>query len=697
MHLGGLGVDSTELADLHMLDWLFGHPSDAQRRCRTNRHKAIVCSLVAISTIFSACRHHSAKRRTPPLGPVATPPGLEQIAEICVGELHSCARTEGGNVACWGDNESFQIAPSSAQFHEPHFIREFPKAVRLRCGSNETYVLTADGRILLRGQPDGKVSTMPLPGPARDFIVHASGVCALLDGDRVECWTGTVGMSVVPVDAAAGATGFAIAEPSAKRVCTVRANAAPVCFDGAHWQASPTDKGLVQTIRKMPTRERAEWLAQQAQKDLKAERVPKITGVELIEELSGAKDLLLTASGLCGRFQDGSVRCKPNALPTPWAHAPAKEFLVTSGRYSCLRTHDDAVRCASTTAIDDGGRLAAIVAGIPPGSTQLAFSEDHGCAVVGGQVKCWGRASHGQLGDKTSYIHFAPVRVPGFDDATALRVGETLACVVRKTGKLVCWGSQESEAKNTAIPGFSPLDMAFPEAVTDAFVGSPLGRTRLCASGETGWRYHTGGQWYPLPKRPSPDDSDLLRVGIQLRNIAPDGFCGVNDRGQIFCGHCGACSLAELRAQVTRIPDTARFVEVTSLIRDPHRISSIVCGRTWDKKVRCGRVQDYPHEAPEVVVEPTIDALENIVSVVAANGGYAPAEHLVCALTEAGVVYCWQVRSAWKAGRRMANACRANCRASAHCRARRWRCLCLCPYRARRGLLLGKQPRRRSP
>jgi hypothetical protein len=610
-----------------------------------NRHKAIsaVCILLAIGAVFSACRQRSAKRRPASHGQVATPPGLERIAEICVGELHSCARTEDGRVACWGDNDRFQIAPSTAQFHEPHVVREFPRAVSLRCGSYATYVLTVDGAILLRGQPDGKVGTIPLPGLAHDLIVHAAGVCALLDRGRVACGGG-LGTSTILVDAAAEATGFAIAEPSAERVCVLRSNSAPVCFDGALWHPVPIEKVLVQPIRKMTARARVEWLAQQAQEDSLEPRVPKVTGVELVEELSGAKELLLTKSGLCGRFQDGSVRCKPNVLPTGWAHASAKEFLATSDRSSCLRTNDGAIHCASTTEIDDGGRLAAIVTGIPAGSTKLAFSEDHGCAIVGGQVKCWGRSSHGQLGDKTNYIHFTPVRVQGIDDATALRVSETLACVVRKAGTLACWGSLEGETTRNAVPGFSPLDMAFPEAATDAFVGSPLGLTRLCAKGETGWRCYRGGQWYALSKTPSPDDSDLLRIGVRVQKIAPDGLCGVDDRGQILCGHCGACSLTELTSQVARISDKARFVEATSLIRGPHSIDSIVCGRTWDKRVRCARVPDvtnYAHDSPRVVAEPTIDALRNVVRVAAADGGYDPESNLVCALTEAGVVYCW--------------------------------------------------------
>jgi len=78
------------------------------------------------------------------------------------------------------------------------------------------------------------------------------------------------------------------------------------------------------------------------------------------------------------------------------------------------------------------------------------------------------------------------------------------------------------------------------------------------------------------------------------------------------------------------------------VIRGPYRIDSIVGGRTSDKRVRCARVPDitsYTHDSPRVVGEPTIDALENVVRVVAVDGGYDPEAHLVCALTEAGVVY----------------------------------------------------------
>jgi alpha-tubulin suppressor-like RCC1 family protein len=72
----------------------------------------------------------------------------------------------------------------------------------------------------------------------------------------------------------------------------------------------------------------------------------------------------------------------------------------------------------------------------------------HTCAVVGGQVKCWGGSFAGDLGDGTNIRYTTAVPTPvtaiGIDDATGLALGSVHTCAVRASGKVSCWGRNYS-------------------------------------------------------------------------------------------------------------------------------------------------------------------------------------------------------------------------------------------------------------
>ncbi len=85
------------------------------------------------------------------------------------------------------------------------------------------------------------------------------------------------------------------------------------------------------------------------------------------------------------------------------------------------------------------------VAGLGASSsvTHIGAAEYHSCAVVAGGVKCWGYNYGGRLGDGTNVDRFTPVDVVGLDagsGATDMAVGDNHSCAV-VTGELWCWGS----------------------------------------------------------------------------------------------------------------------------------------------------------------------------------------------------------------------------------------------------------------
>ncbi|HEV3192164.1 MAG TPA: hypothetical protein VGY54_16745 [Polyangiaceae bacterium] len=541
--------------------------------------------------------------------PPPAPSPSQEVVDVCVGELYSCALSADGAVACWGDNQFYQIGTSDAQVDAPRVVDGFPDARQLRCATSGSCIRTDSGQILCRhGQ--AAITRVDLPGRAKDFLVHAAGGCAILEDERLACWQG----ATVVVDAAAGATGFAVSPANAERVCVMRAEgSAPVCLDAMLSPPVP--------IGARPPYPRAE---------------PR--GVEVLEDFAGARELLLAWS-LCGRFADGRVSCRPG-LGGAWADRYANETLVRewSGTHAvrllaadesaaCLRASDGRIRCAGDLRVQ---------ASIPEDAVQLSISRDHGCAVSKGRAVCWGRASRGQLGDGTRYLHELPVRVPGVEDAVAIGAGSTFACAARASGKLTCWG--KVGYNDSALGNFSPIDLAAPEPFSE-LLGD---RSGLCIKGRVTWRCSDDWEhWDPVRVHPSLRFSAFAVVGARMRNVAPDGICGVDGTGRLVCAQCGYCSVPEAKAKLTPIEKGGPFVSATSMTRGPVQQNE-VCARTEARSVRCFSAPDMAFRGKTrftAVDEPSIAALGDVVQLVSSG---QPAEaNLTCALTALGQVYCW--------------------------------------------------------
>ena len=85
-----------------------------------------------------------------------------------------------------------------------------------------------------------------------------------------------------------------------------------------------------------------------------------------------------------------------------------------------------------------------------PGVTAVAVGGDHACAIVGGgQVRCWGSNTLGQLGTNNTDPQTGAVVVQKDDDeddddpltgVTALVAGDSHTCALRNAGEVRCWG-----------------------------------------------------------------------------------------------------------------------------------------------------------------------------------------------------------------------------------------------------------------
>ena len=87
-----------------------------------------------------------------------------------------------------------------------------------------------------------------------------------------------------------------------------------------------------------------------------------------------------------------------------------------------------------------------VEAGLSEFPVQLSSGDWHSCAILDdASLKCWGRNNHGQLGDGTNIDSSSPVSVnlPG-EKFLAVSAGSDHTCAITKTWALKCWGSNSN-------------------------------------------------------------------------------------------------------------------------------------------------------------------------------------------------------------------------------------------------------------
>jgi alpha-tubulin suppressor-like RCC1 family protein len=118
------------------------------------------------------------------------------------------------------------------------------------------------------------------------------------------------------------------------------------------------------------------------------------------------------------------------------------------------------------------------------GAVLLAAGGGHTCAATASKTYCWGNNNLGQLGDGAN-IPEAPrpeaTEVPGAAGALALGAGDSHTCAVSAAGVL-CWGANGARqlGNNTAVAALSTPGSTSPDALSGAsFLG--LGWNHSCA------------------------------------------------------------------------------------------------------------------------------------------------------------------------------------------------------------------------
>ena len=172
-----------------------------------------------------------------------------------------------------------------------------------------------------------------------------------------------------------------------------------------------------------------------------------------LESLSSVSRIEVGKDRGCALETGGVLRCwtpiRPRPRPTFADAGRIIDFAVGS-QHVCAVTEGGSVRCDGDGAWSFSDKRWEQLAGL----AQIAPRDYGACARMrDGTVSCWGDGRRGQLGTDSNVGFAHPRTVPGIADATFI-AGHFQArqtCVLRRSGKVSCWGSHGAAPRLTLL------------------------------------------------------------------------------------------------------------------------------------------------------------------------------------------------------------------------------------------------------
>jgi len=378
-------------------------------------------------------------------------PGLAGVASLDATGDFTCATLNGGTVQCWGSNSNGQLGSGRLGREEGLVtVAGVNTASSVAAGHDHSCVLLQDNAVWCWGVNtggqlgDGRIfaSATPLPvlgvSTATDLDAADFHTCARLDDGTVRCWGsgGRLGReshvdSGAPVQVAdlTNATDVSTGEVHS---CAVLAGGSVRCWGSANWAGQLGNGTTEQSRTPVP-----------------------VTGI------GNATAVELGADHSCALLSDRTVKCwgynAHGQLGGGWDDWSTTPVVVTDlnnvsqlgagGAHTCALLTDGTVMCwglarALGNPEGAGSRTPLVVPGVD-NITAIAVGGFHTCVLsASGTVQCWGYSGEcGQLGPQAPDPPFAPVQIPGIDNATALAAGANHTCVELASGSVRCWGS----------------------------------------------------------------------------------------------------------------------------------------------------------------------------------------------------------------------------------------------------------------
>ena len=360
----------------------------------------------------------------------------------------------------------------------------------------------------------------------------------------------------------------------------------------------------------------------------------------------GANTCALTSAGAVrcwgintfGQLGDGSTvtRSAPVAPAVDIGHVVA---LDASNRGVMAFTDDGKLWQWGMAGIFSGNATPAQYTGFRGKASEISLSSTHFCALIKGEPFCYGNNFQGALGDGTTNLPEAPVRVIGLDEPVEhISTGANYTCAVLQSGYIKCWGANWTGNLGNGKTEAS-LTPVFVRGLSGRAVDVEVNDWFACALLESGgvecWGGMQTNQTHAAPV-------DGLRVPADFLSVGRTSACAVST-GAVQCwgenafGQLGLpASQAVWHAVDVALPGKA----VDVAVGEEHGCATLDDGaiHCWgsDRRGQLGRGTQVERAVPVAVAQPLA------ATQVAVGGSNRSAESFTCAIygTERGL-RCW--------------------------------------------------------
>ncbi|HYV66245.1 MAG TPA: hypothetical protein VE964_08370 [Myxococcales bacterium] len=219
-----------------------------------------------------------------------------------------------------------------------------------------------------------------------------------------------------------------------------------------------------------------------------------------------------------------SFVCNPGFFLSGDGKSCSPASTIAAGGDTSCAVVDGQVRCWGSNSdgqlgTDPTGALFSakpvVVPGITVAVSSVAVGGKHACAIATGtgDVWCWGGNASGQLGDGGTTPHGAQ-KVPGITGATSLALGGLHSCALT-AAEMDCWGANESGqlGDNTVIDRHVPTPVVALPAVPSSISAGAQFTCAVSAAGVWCWGANGAGQVFPSIE-------SYAKKAVQITNVS---------------------------------------------------------------------------------------------------------------------------------------------------------------------------------
>ena len=456
---------------------------------------------------------------------------INDATDISLGNYHTCALHETGEISCWGRNHFGQLGTGEENVGShsavPQQVVGIADAIAVEAGAlTTTCALHETGEVSCWGQSDlGELGTNADPSsdhsalPVRiagitDAIAVSAGlyhVCALHESGEVSCWGSghlgqlgtdgivTDGYSTAPVRTSGVSDATAISA-GLNHTCALHQNGEVTCWGSNIFGQLGSGEPLGNTNSTTPV----------TVSEPSPVRVSEPSAEPESSVSDIAYDIAVGVSHSC-TLKEGKVFC--------WG----------SNLHGQLGNGESGADASSSVPVEAQGITDAVA---------LGAGWEHTCAVhATGEVSCWGDDTSGELGNgATANSVPAPAKVIGLNDATDVTAGHWHTCALRSTGEISCWGrNRDGQLGNDdiGVDSYVPVPVA---GISDAVSVSADGE-HTCAAHATGEVSCWGDSWQ--------GELGNGESGPGAESAVPVKVSGIADAVAVASGHDHTCALRE--------------------------------------------------------------------------------------------------------------------------------------------------------